>query len=99
MKLKVIDEFGVVEYTCSELSKEFFEDLHHFAAQEKLLNLSQIALDGNTYFNEQQLKDIQKELECIHKHEIEKETLKQFDDCIIKAIELCPYSYLTIQYQ
>ncbi len=97
MKLKVIDELGVVEYTCSELSKEFFEELHHFAEQEKLLNLSQIALDENTYFNEQQLRDIQKEFEYIHKHEIEKHALKQFSDCIIKAIELCPYSYLTIQ--
>ncbi len=97
MKLLAIDEFGVVEYTCGEISKSFFESLCAIAQQEKLLNLSQIALDANTYFNEQQLKDILKELERIDRSMIDQGALQKFNNCIIKVLGLCPFSYLEIR--
>jgi len=83
--IKVIDEFGGTEGNFGCFEEDDLQKLVKIAEQEDMLCLSFIDLPQDTYFNELQCRDIQKELVILRNYiELDSKLL----EAIYKAVEL-----------
>ncbi len=98
INLRVLDEFNEQLHDCGVLNPIELTDVIDSASQCQLINISLIDINNDTYFNNDQLKDVEREIVHLGKHFPQSAALLA---CIKNGIDLTrsegTYAYLKFE--